>query len=39
MPARLRVPTMALVLFAAVAVEGRGRQLLEVDGVELRGIE
>ena len=37
MPARLRVPTMALVLFAAVAVEGRGRQLLEIDGVELRG--
>ena len=28
---------MALVLFAAVAVEGRGRQLLEIDGVELRG--
>ena len=37
MPARLRVPTMALVLFAALAVEGRGRQLLEIDGVELRG--
>ena len=37
MPSRLRVPTMALVLFAAVAVEGRGRQLLEIAGVELRG--
>ena len=28
---------MALVLFAAFAVEGHGRQLLEIDGVELRG--
>ena len=39
MSARLRVPTMALVLFAALAVEGRGRQLLEIDGIELRGTE
>ena len=28
---------MALVLFVALAAEGRGRQLLEIDGVELRG--
>ena len=37
MPPRPRVPTMALVLFAALAAEGHGRQLLEIDGVELRG--
>ena len=39
MPPRLRVPTIALVVCAALAVEGRGRQLLEVNGIELRGIE
>ncbi len=37
MSPRLRVPTMALGLLAALAVEGLGRQLLEIDGVELRG--
>ena len=35
----LRVLTTALILFAALSVDARGRQLLEVDGIELRGIE
>ena len=35
----LRVLATALILFAALAVDARGRQLLEVDGIELRGIE
>ena len=35
MPPRLRALTMALVLLAALAVDARGRQLLEVDGIEL----
>ena len=37
MPQSCRVLTTTLVLCAAFAVEGRGRQLLELDGVELRG--
>ena len=39
MPQSCRVLTTTLVLCAAFAVEGRGRQLLEVDGVKLRGVE
>ena len=35
---RLRVLTLALVLFAALAAPVRGRQLLEIEGVELRGV-
>ena len=35
----MRVLTTALILFAALAVDARGRQLLKVDGIELRGIE
>ena len=34
-----RVLAVALFLCAALAADARGRQLLEVDGVELRGIE
>ena len=34
-----RVLTTTLILFAALAVDARGRQLLELDGIELRGIE
>ena len=34
-----RVLAATLVLCAALAADARGRQLLEVDGVELRGIE
>ena len=33
----LRVLTTALVLFATLTVDLRGRQLLEIDGIELRG--
>ncbi len=36
-PTRLRVPATALVLCAALAVDLRGRQLLEIDGIELHG--
>ena len=32
-----RVLTATLLLFAANAVEAQGRQLLEIDGIELRG--
>ena len=36
---RVRVLTTALILFAALAADARGRQLLKVDGIELRGSE
>ena len=38
MPPCYRVLTATFVLFVTFAVEGRGQQLLEVDGVELRGV-
>ena len=38
MPPCYRVLTPTFVLFVTFAVQGRGRQLLEVDGVELRGV-
>ena len=38
MPLRLRRLTVALALFAALAVPVRGRRLLEIEGVELRGV-
>ena len=37
MPPCFRVLTTTLVLFATLAVNVRGRQLLEVDGIELHG--
>ena len=38
MPPCYRVLTATFVLFVTFAVEGRGQQLLEVDGVALRGV-
>ena len=37
MPQSLRVLTTALVLFPVLAADARGQQLLEIDGIELRG--
>ena len=37
MPLPLRVLVTAFVLFVALAPDARGQQLLEIDGIELRG--